>query len=89
MRSLMNLRTLLASAALSGMILTGSPPVSAGEYCHAPEYYYKTVTVYELVRKPCEHTVIRYDHCGDPYLATVTTWKTVQVPVTRRIRVEY
>lgn len=89
MRHLLNLRLLAASVALTGVILMGASAATAGSYCHAPRYYYTTVTVYETVRKPCEHTVIRYDHCGDPYAVTVTTWKTVRVPVTKRIKVLY
>ena len=89
MRHLFNLRTLVASVALTGMILMGSPVASAGDYCHAPRYYYKTVTVYESVRTPYEYTVIKYDHCGDPYAVTRIGWKTVQVPVTVRVKVQY
>ena len=89
MRHLMNLRTVVASVALTGMMLLGSSSGSAGDYCHAPRYYYKTVSVYESVRRPYEHTLIRYDHCGDPYAVTVVSWKTVQVPVAMRVRVQY
>ena len=89
MRHLLNLRNLVASAAMTGVILMGSSTVSAGDYCHAPRYYYKTVTVYETVQKPYEYSVVKYDHCGDPYLVTRTAWKTVQVPVTVRVKVQY
>lgn len=89
MRHLLNLRNLVATAAMTGMILIGSSAASAGHYCHAPHYYYKTVTVYETVQKPCQHLVTKYDHCGRPYTISVTTWKTVQIPVAKRIRVQY
>ena len=89
MRNLFNLRTLVASLAIAGAALIGSSTASAGGYCHAPRYYYKTVTVYESVRKPYEYNVVKYDHCGDAYLVTLTAWKTVQVPVAKRIRVQY
>ena len=89
MRNFLNVRTLVASVALTGMILMGSSNASAGDYCHAPRYYYKNVTVYESVRKPYEYTVVKYDHCGDAYRVTRTAWKTVQVPVTVRVKVQY
>ncbi|MDA1230841.1 MAG: hypothetical protein O2856_08710 [Planctomycetota bacterium] len=89
MRNLLNLRNLVASAALMGGILMASSTASAGDYCHAPRYYYKNVTVYESVRKPYDYAVVKYDHCGAPYLVTRTAWKTVQVPVTVRVKVQY
>ncbi len=89
MRHLLNLRTLVASVALTSLILMGSSTVSAGDYCHAPRYYYKNVTVYESVRRPYEYRVVKYDHSGDPYVMTRTAWKTVQVPVTVRVKVQY
>ena len=89
MRHLLNLRNLVASVAVTGMILMGSSMASAGDYCHAPRYYYKNVTVYESVRQPYEYSVVKYDHCGDPYVVTRTAWKTVQVPVTVRVKVQY
>ena len=89
MRNFLNVRTLVASVALTAMILMGSSNASAGDYCHAPRYYYKNVTVYESVRKPYEYTVVKYDHCGDAYRVTRTAWKTIQVPVTVRVKVQY
>lgn len=89
MRNLLNLRNLVASAVLAGGIMMGSSTAFAGDYCHAPRYYYKTVTAYESVRKPYEYTVVKYDHCGDPYEVTRTGWKTVQVPVAVRVKVQY
>ena len=81
--------TLVASVALTSLILMGTSTASAGDSCHAPRYYYKNVTVYESVRKPYEYTVVKYDHCGDPYVVTRTGWRTVQMPVTVRVKVLY
>ncbi len=89
MKKFFNLRNLAAMAVLAGGILMGSSTASAGDSCHAPQYYYKTVTVYEAVRRPYEYTVVKYDHCGDPYEVTRTGWKTVQVPVAVRVKVQY
>ncbi|MEO2018060.1 MAG: hypothetical protein ABGZ53_27220 [Fuerstiella sp.] len=88
MRSFFSIRVLAASVALAACLAAGAPTASAGS-CHAPRCYYKTVTVYEYVRTPCIHYVTRYDHCGHPYRARLVTWKTVQVPVTKRVRVCY
>jgi hypothetical protein len=81
--------TLVTSVALTGLILMGTSTASAGDSCHAPRYYYKNITVYESVRRPYEYTVVKYDHCGDPYEVTRTGWKTVQVPVAVRVKVQY
>jgi len=74
---------------LAGATMIGSSSVSAGDSCHAPKYYYKTVTFYETVRKPYEYSVVKYDHCGDAFLVTLTGWKTVQVPIPKRVLVQY
>jgi hypothetical protein len=89
MRNFLNLQTLAASVALTGMILMGASTASAGDSCHTPRYYYKSVTAYESVRKPYEYTLVKYDHCGEPYAVTRTAWKTVQVPVTVRMKMQY
>jgi len=89
MRHLLNLRILVATVTLAAAAIMGTATASAGDSCHGPRYYYETVTVYESVRKPYEYTVVKYDHCGDPYAVTLTAWKTVQIPVAKRIRVQY
>jgi hypothetical protein len=80
---------ILAACLTLTALMNPTSTASAGDYCHAPQYYYKTVTIYETVRKSCKHNVIRYDHCGKPYAATVVSWKLVEVPVLKRIRVAY
>lgn len=89
MRTLLNMQTLVASVALTGIILMGTSTASAGDSCHAPRYHYKNVTVYESVRRPYEYTVVKYDHCGKPYHVIRTGWKTVQVPVTVHVNMPY
>jgi hypothetical protein len=89
MSKLLNLRTLIATLTLAAAAVVGHSSVSAGDHCHAPRYYYKTVTFYETIRKPYEYTAIKYDHCGQPYHVILTGWKTVQIPVTRQVRVQY
>lgn len=89
MKTLLPLRTLCATAVFSGMLLFSSPTVSAGDSCHAPRYYYKTVTVYESVREPYRYSYTKHTPCGKRYTAWATGWKTVRVPVHKRVRVHY
>ena len=89
MSKLLNLRTLIVTLTLAAAAVVGHSNASAGDHCHAPRYYYKTVTVYETIRKPYEYTAIKYDQCGQPYHVTLTGWKTVHVPVTRMVRIHY
>jgi hypothetical protein len=87
MRSFFNTRVLAASLVMAGCLAVGSPSASASSNCYVPQCHYKTVTVYENVRKPCVHYVTKYDHCGTPYRAKVVTWKIVRVAVTRQVKV--
>jgi hypothetical protein len=81
-----NLRSFVVAAAVAFGLAFSSTTASASD-CHRPDCYYKTVIVYETVRKPCVHWVIKYDHCGEPYRDRVVTYKLVQVPVEKRIKV--
>jgi hypothetical protein len=61
----------------------GGSPARASDYgarC-APACHYETVTVY--VPKTICYTkyVTLYDHCGRPYQAARTCYRTIQVPV--------
>jgi len=67
----------------------GSAPARAGNcggYCQ-PTYHYTYVTVY--VPKTVSYTsyITRYDHCGRPYQVAKTCYKTIQVPVQKRVLV--
>ena len=57
--------------------------------CHQPRCYWKTIVVYQSVQKPCVSYVTKYDHCGKPYSVRVVTYKTIQVPVEKQIKVCY
>lgn len=48
---------------------------------------YRTVTCVEEVEVPYQRAVTRYDHCGKPYTAYVTAYRTVEVTVTKRVPV--
>ena len=87
MRQLINLRSILAAAALAtGLAFTTT--ASAGN-CHKPRCYYKTVTTWKIVEEPYYETVLRYDHCGKPYTDTVLSYRTVKVPVEKLVKVCY
>jgi hypothetical protein len=92
MRTYFSLRTLAASLVAAAVLSVSGSTVVASDHCHTaytPQCYYKTVTVYEYVKKPCVHYVTKYDHCGEPYYAKVVTWKTVEVPVQKQVKVCY
>ena len=87
-----SIRKLFAAAAVATVLVGVSATANAGSGCHSNSYqpptcYYKTVTVWETVKKPYIHYVTKYDHCGQPYRVRTTTWKTVSVPVTKRVKV--
>jgi hypothetical protein len=89
MRTFITLKSLTVTAAVALAVAFSGSLASAGDYHHTPRCVYKSVTVYETVRKPYEYVVTKHDHCGKPYHVTRTGWKTVQVPVTVRVKVLY
>jgi hypothetical protein len=54
---------------------------------HQPSWSWKTITVFETVRKPVVHYVTRYKESGTPYQDEVVTFRVVKVPVHKRIKV--
>jgi hypothetical protein len=93
--------TMFASRRLRNAIATGLLGIAAGfagvsqaraggydhgGYCQ-PSYHYVCVTVY--VPKTVAYTsyVTYYDHCGQPYQVAKTCYKTIQVPVQKRVLV--
>ena len=88
MSRFINIKTLAAALVLDAMGFVGTQDAAASD-CHAPRCYYKTIVEYKAVRKACVDYVTRYDHCGKPYLDKVVTYKIIQVPVERVIKVCY
>ncbi len=91
MRSLTDsyyVRNLLATGAVVLSLAVGTTTANASD-CDPPQsqVYYKTIVVYETVQKACIHWITKYDHCDQPYRVKVVTYKSVQVPVEKRIRV--
>jgi len=82
------LTRIFVSAAIAITLGMGATSVSASD-CYHPSYHYKTVTVYETVRKPVSEWIIKYDHCDKPYRVEVLTYRTVQVAVQKTVRVGY
>ncbi|MEZ6056948.1 MAG: hypothetical protein R3C01_09600 [Planctomycetaceae bacterium] len=81
-------RNLFVAALVTGTMAFASGTASASG-CHAPRCYWKTVTVYVSVEKPCVHYITKYTSCGRPYQVQVVTYKTVQVPVQKQVKVCY
>ena len=82
------LTSIFASAAVTFGLGLGATSVSASD-CQHSSYQYKTVTVYETVRKPVSEWIIKYDHCYKPYRVEVVTYRTVQTAVQKTVRVGY
>jgi hypothetical protein len=62
---------------------------SAAEVCYSWEKVtsYECVTTYVCKQIPYNKTVCLYDHCGKPYYATKTFYKTVEVPIVKHVPV--
>ena len=86
MRRLVTRKSLLAAALLVGAGVFSAGQVSA---CDAPRCYWKTVTVYVEQEQPYVKHVVQYDHCDKPYIAEVVAYRTVRVPVQKRVKVCY
>ena len=80
--------TLFAAAVVAGAMGVATPEIQASD-CHQPQCVWKTVTVYESVTKPFVSYVTKYDHCGKPFQVKVVSYKTIQVPVQKLIKVCY
>ena len=74
-------KSIILAAAMA--LITGTADVaSAAEYKKVVTY--KTVTEYVTKSVHCAAEVTKYDHCDRPYTATVTKYKAVEVPATKR-----
>lgn len=87
MLSFAKVRNLVGALAMASALLVGGAAHASD--CHTPRCYWKTVTVYVSVTKPCTHYIVEYDHCGKAFIAKQITYKTVQVPVEKKVRVCY
>ena len=61
----------------------------AATACDTVCYKSVYVTTYESYQVPCTTYVTLYDHCGRPYQAARTYYKTVSVPVQKLVTVAY
>lgn len=91
-------KSLLACAAMGGLAVGAADVVEAGHNCGSAcnvqvqvstTTAYRIVTSYETRREPYLCSVIRYDHCGRAYWATVVEYRTIRVPVQKLVRVTY
>lgn len=81
--------SLNSSAQAGGYGYGDSYGYGQGGYNYQPQYFWKTITTYETVKKQYIDYVTKYDHCGHPYQVEVVRYEYVQVPVTRQVRVAY
>ena len=82
---IIQLRSLLFASVVAGCLaLSGNANATD---CHAPQYIVKTVTVYVEIEQPYSAYVTKYDHCGTPYQVRVIRYKTVSVPIEKKVRV--
>lgn len=79
-----NFRRVVLSAVVAGAALVG-----AGSSAQACEYYWKTVTYYVSVNQPCVSYRTVVDHCGYERQVREVSYRTVSVPVTKRVLVTY
>ncbi|MCA8995936.1 MAG: hypothetical protein KDA80_03100 [Planctomycetaceae bacterium] len=100
MKSIFNLRSLVAAGIVLGATALGSVQSAEaggygydnyghGGYSYQPQYTWKTITTYTTVRKPYYDTITKYDHCGYAYQEQILRYEVVQVPVVKKIKVYY
>ena len=85
--------TLALAVAVAGLASSAVMPqtASANDYGHGysqkvHQCSYKTILTYEYERVAYKVKVVKYRSCGTPYYKWVTKWKTVKVPVYKRVR---
>ena len=100
MKSIFNLRSLVAAGIVLGATALGSVQSAEaggygydnyghGGYSYQPQYTWKTITLYKTIQKPYVDYVTKYDHCGKPYQVEIVRYETVQIPYTKRVKVYY
>jgi len=82
------IKSLALALTIGSVYLFAGNPTLASD-CYEPKYVYQTIIVYETVKKPCIEYVVKYDHCDEPYLVRVVSYKLVKVPVEKTIKVYY
>jgi hypothetical protein len=87
----MNLLRRLRKVTLAGLFAAacwaGSSNMAMATDYPPAGYRYEYVIRYETQRVAYTAYETRYDHCGNPYQAEVTRYRTVQVPVRVRVLV--
>lgn len=79
------IKSLIAATVIAGGL---SAFASSSSACDT-RCYWKTVTVYVEQQQEYVHYVTKYDHCGKPYPVEVVSYRTVRVPVQKRVKVCY
>lgn len=88
----LNLRGFLVVAVLAGVSLAANRAAACDPLC-PPACVYKKVVTYKTVEEqvvtkvPYQRKVVKYDHCGEPYIVTETCYKEVVETVCKRVPV--
>ena len=61
----------------------------SAQACHASCPRYRTITTWEIQKRPVTVYRTLYDHCGRSYRVRQTVYQTVRVPVRRLVRSGY
>lgn len=83
-------KLIAAGALVLGLAFAGTSSAQAGGYGYYGGYgyvSYRLVVTYVCKEVPYEVCVVKYDHCGHPYHAYETHYRTVHVPVTKYVKV--
>lgn len=73
-------------AVVAGVVTVVSVAATSASACDPP-CQYKPVINYVTQQEPYQVCVVKYDHCGQPYNAYVTLYRTIYVPVTTWVKV--
>ena len=82
-------KVLAFAAAVTVVSWAQSGSASASDCGYQPHCYWKTVTVYKTVQRPYIDYITKYRPCGTAYRAKVVRYRSVQVPVTKRVKICY
>jgi hypothetical protein len=81
-----------AALLLTFSAVTLAPAISQAGHYSCSSYRavtYRTVTVWEVQRRPVAVYRTKYDHCRRPYRVKDVVYQSVKVPVQRLVRVRY
>lgn len=94
-KMIQSLKHFVMTAVIAVAAVSISPTTASANDCHSSGscnhsgYYWKTITVYVCKTVPYTVKVRHVKPCGTVYFTYVTKYKTIKVPVQKRIKVWY